>query len=368
MSPLVVGLAYLLPLSTLLALLVTGLVRHYALRSGILDHPNARSSHRVPTPRGGGLAIVLVVLGGTAALAALGQASSELAKAILVGGALVAGVGWLDDRRSLSPGIRALVQTVAAVWALASLGGLPQLAVGGWVIQLGPWGSVLGVVGTVWMINLYNFMDGIDGLAGLEAVMVAFLGGLFALAHSDTGLALVAWLVGGAALGFLLWNWPPAKVFMGDVGSSFLGYAFAVLAIAGEMAGSVPILVWWILLAVFLVDATLTLARRVLSGERWYEAHRSHVYQLATQVGHSHKRVTVTVLVINLLLSAVATVLWRWPAKGLWVVIPTVVLLAAGHTKLYHLYMHKSFVPTSVGVEAGPLDEERRRPRRGANR
>lgn len=314
---------------------LTGLVRRYTFRRGILDIPNARSSHLVATPRGGGLAMVVVFLASLLLLALQGAVGAKTAVALIGGGLLVAGVGWLDDRRGLPPGTRAVVQGLAALWALGWLGGLPSLDLGVTRLFLGPVGFLLGLVGIVWCINLYNFMDGIDGLAGAEAVTVAGMAalllagkkaGLFpaagatGIAAEAAGIALVGALLVPAAAGFLAWNWPPAKIFMGDVGSGFLGFTFGTLAVASENSGALPLVVWVLLLGVFVVDATATLLRRIRRGERWTEAHRTHAYQLAVQARWTHKQATLAVLGINLLLGLAAAAACLWPRALLLVV------------------------------------------------
>ncbi len=199
-----------------------------------------------------------------------------------------------------------MVHTFAAIWAVWCLGGFQSFDLGVTVVPLGMVGSVLAVVGIMWLINLYNFMDGIDGLAGGEAVSVALVGGVLLSFVGATGIALAVFSLAAAVAGFLVLNWPPAKIFMGDVGSGLLGYAFAVLALASDRTGAVPLVVWILLLGVFIVDATATLIRRVMNGERWYEAHRSHAYQRAVQAGYSHRTVTIAVLALNGLLALAA--------------------------------------------------------------
>lgn len=307
---------------------LTGAVRRYALRRGILDVPNARSSHAVTTPRGGGFAIVVVLVASLIVSALRGLVSIEIAAAICGGGLVVAAVGWLDDRHGLPAVLRAVVQGLAALWALYWLGGLPSLSLGVTRLPLGPVGFVLGVVGIVWSVNLYNFMDGIDGLAGTEAITAAGMAalliggtrvgllanpGMTGTAPGAASIALVSSLLVPASAGFLVWNWPPARIFMGDVGSGFLGFTFGVLAVASENSGALPLLVWVLLLGVFVVDATATLLRRISRRERWTEAHRTHAYQLAVQAGYTHKRVTVAVLGVNIMLGAAAIVACVWP-------------------------------------------------------
>lgn len=317
--------ALLVPAALVLTALLTGAVRAYALRSDLIDVPNERSSHDRPTPRGGGIAFAGVFLAAVLGLTAAGSLPFATGAALLGGGLLVAGVGWLDDRRSLSSRTRAAVHFLAAFWALAWLGGIPTLSLGAVQVELGPAGYLLGALGVVWLINLYNFMDGIDGLAGGEAVLVGGLAGALLWLGADPTLAGITWLLAASAAGFLLWNWAPARIFMGDVGSGFLGYTFAVLAVASEQRGTLPLLVWCLLLAVFLVDATATLARRLAQGERWYEAHRSHAYQRAVQAGHPHARVVLVVAALDLALGGLA-----WAAVREPVLLPAALVVAAG--------------------------------------
>ncbi len=296
------------------SLSVTNVVRRYALRHSLIDIPNTRSSHSEPTPRGGGLAIVMTWFLVLVILTALERLDQWVGLALLGGGALVAGIGWLDDRRGMPAGLRAATHMLAAVWAVWCLGGFRSLDVGIGSISLGMAGSILAVIGIVWLVNLYNFMDGIDGIAAGEAVSVALVGGVLLAFAGVDGPALVVFALAGAAAGFLVLNWPPAKIFMGDVGSGLLGYAFGVLALASERAGAIPLLVWMILLGVFIVDATATVIHRFWKGEQWYQAHRSHAYQRAVQAGYSHRTVTIAVLSLNGALALVAVGASLYPA------------------------------------------------------
>jgi Fuc2NAc and GlcNAc transferase len=287
------------------ALALTGLARRIAVARSLLDVPNERSSHTSPTPKGGGLAIVVVVLSGVAILRLTGTLGRGESWAILGGGTLVAVVGWLDDRRDLSASTRLTAHVAAAAWALWWLGGMPFLTTGHDVHSLGMFGTILGWFAIVWATNVTNFMDGIDGLAAGEVVTVTLTAALL-LAEVSPPLAAAAALTGGAALGFLPWNWRPARIFMGDTGSGFLGFVLAVLAIASERAGALPALAWIVLYGVFATDATVTLLRRAWRGDRWYSAHRSHAYQRAVQAGWSHARVTTAVLLVNVGLGLLA--------------------------------------------------------------
>jgi Fuc2NAc and GlcNAc transferase len=321
-----------------LAWLLTALLRRYALRRSLMDVPNARSSHSVPTPRGGGVAIVLAFLGGLtlAFLLGLGIVSS-LYWALLGAGAGIALLGFLDDHGHIAARWRLLGHFAAAVWALYWLGGLPPLAVFGGQLDLGWLGHVLAAFYLVWLLNLYNFMDGIDGIASVEAICVS-LGGVlvYLLVASPQAPGMGGWLVplllAAAVAGFLVWNFPPARIFMGDAGSGFIGIVLGVLSI--QAAATQPALLWcWlILLGVFVVDATLTLLRRLLRGEKVYEAHRSHAYQFAAREHGRHLPVTLAVLAVNLLWLipvAVAVALgWLDGALGLLIAYIPLLLLA----------------------------------------
>ena len=308
---------------------LTGAVRRYALAAGVLDIPGHRSSHAVPVPRGGGMAIVAVFLAGTLLLAALGVVDWPVAAALAGGGALVAWVGWKDDHGGLAARWRALAHFAAAGWAVWWLGGLPSLRLGTVDAPLGLFGAVLAVFGVVWAVNFYNFMDGIDGIAAGEALTAGAAGGAMLWAAGSPGLAALALLVAAASAGFLAWNWSPARIFMGDVGSGVLGFVFAVLALASERAGAVPLVAWVLLLGVFVFDATVTLARRVARRERFYEAHRSHAYQRAVQAGWPHARVTSAVLAVNAGLAALAALGWLRPALLVPAFLAGAALLAA---------------------------------------
>jgi len=281
--------------------LLTGAVRRLALSQGVLDLPNERSSHSKATPRGGGVSLVLTITGASIALALVGALQKGLLLALL-GGIAVAAVGFVDDRRAVAPSIRLVVHVAAGVLAVAALGGLPPLRIGTEIVDLGWAGHSLAVLGIVWALNLFNFMDGIDGIAASEAVFVTLAGALLGLRQGgNTDLSSLGLVLAAACAGFLLWNWPPAKIFMGDVGSGYLGYVIAVLALASTRDNPIALWVWLILGGVFFVDATVTLVRRVIRGEPIHQAHRSHAYQWLARRWASHAKVTCAVLMVNVL-------------------------------------------------------------------
>jgi len=316
---------------------LTGFVRRYSLSRQMMDVPNDRSLHEVPTPRGGGLSFVVVFLAAVAGLAVAGLVPGHLALALGPGGALVALTGWLDDRGHLPVRLRLAVQFLAAAVAVAALGGFDSLDLGWYTITMGMAGPILAAVGIVWMLNLYNFMDGIDGIAGVEAVTTAAFAGLFLAWKGAPGLAALCAVLAAAAAGFLLWNWPPAKIFMGDVGSGFLGYVFAVMALASEKAGAVPVLAWVLLLGVFVLDTTVTLFLRLRRGETIWQAHRSHYFQRAVQAGLSHRSVTVWTGLLNLCLGALAALAVFRPGLLLPAVASGGLLLAAAGMRIIRM-------------------------------
>lgn len=282
----------------------TGLVSGFATRTlipilrrrNLLDHPNERSSHVVPTLRGGGIAPVGAVLLAWVALGLGGWAPPAII-AIVLGTLLLAGVCWRDDLHGLPAATRLAAQAGAVAIGLAAV---PHNLLPRWVDPA----ASLAAVGILWLwwVNLFNFMDGIDGLAGSEAAAIG--GGILAIAALGGGIdptaALLAAAILGAALGFLIWNWAPARVFLGDVGSAPLGYLTGFLLIVAAARGS-----WMVALILplyFLVDATVTLARRLLRGERIWQPHRQHYYQQAVRGGLSHAAVVKRVIAADIVL------------------------------------------------------------------
>lgn len=299
-----------LVVATAVAAALTGWVGAWLRRKAILDHPNERSSHSAPTPRGGGWGIMLTLLPGWAVIALLFKADVGV-WVILGGAAALMAVSWIDDRRTLPPAPRFLSQI--AVVAL----GLSALPADGLVFQglLPFWvDRLVAAVGWLWFVNLFNFMDGIDGLAGSEAATigggVALVG---ALAGLDPALGLYGLAAAGAALGFLVWNWHPAKLFMGDVGSVPLGFALGWLLLSLAALGHWPAAL--LIPAYFLTDATFTLLRRLTEGKKVWQAHREHFYQKAAQRGRNHAQVVRLVLGLNAVLVALAALSpWLgWP-------------------------------------------------------
>lgn len=285
----------------ILSLLLTDGVRYYALRYNLIDHPNQRSSHRIPTPRGGGIAIVLSFFLALTDLWLNHLVSTSLFYA-LIGGVVIAISGLCDDFYSIKARIRLMIQFATAMFALYILGGLPTLDFGTWQFHLSFFGTLIGIISIVWLINLYNFMDGIDGLAGSEGFFVSLSAGAMTWIIHYHDIAVVFFLLAASILGFTVLNWQPAKIFLGDVGSSFLGYTLAILGIYCIKQTPLSISFWLILLAVFICDASFTVIQRTLSGKTWYLAHREHAYQLLSMDGASHRKITLLILIYNLLI------------------------------------------------------------------
>lgn len=292
---------WLIPAVAGLSFVLTACLRRYALSRSLMDIPNQRSSHSVPTPRGGGVAIVLVFILALLVLFQVGLIGQGALIALMGAGGITAVVGFLDDHGHVAARWRLLAHFFAATWGVYWIGGLPPVMIGGFSIQLGWLGHLVAVIYLVWMLNLYNFMDGIDGIAGVEAVTIGLGAGLL---YWVIGLPELAWppiLLAICAGGFLCWNFPPAKIFMGDAGSGFLGIILGVLSLQAAWVEPGLLWAWLILLGVFIVDATFTLLRRLLRGDKVYEAHRSHAYQFASRRVGSHLPVTSVVGLINLL-------------------------------------------------------------------
>jgi Fuc2NAc and GlcNAc transferase len=223
-----------------------------------------------------------------------------------VGMVVLGVVGWADDRHSLKARLRLAVHLAVAAWTAYMLGGLPALRFGSDSIALGAIGYGIAVLGVVWSINLFNFMDGIDGLAASQAVLIFSAMAVLLSVKGDYSLATIAAILAASSGGFLAWNWPPAKIFLGDVGSAAIGYLIAAMALASENRGSVPLLAVVIIYGVFIVDASVTLIRRLVRGSRLAHAHRDHAYQRLTRAWGSHKRVTVSTAALTAVLAVVA--------------------------------------------------------------
>jgi Fuc2NAc and GlcNAc transferase len=283
----------LLLLTFFFSLTFTFAVRYFANKKELLDHPNERSSHTMPTPKGGGLAIMSAFYGALCCLYFLTQIDAKLFFALLSALPVII-VSLIDDLYPLSARIRLGVQLLSAAAALYFLGGIDSIDLALFSLH-GVWLNLIALIGIIWMTNLYNFLDGIDGYAGAEALFA----GLAAYLLFGNSPAL---FIAAAAAGFLLFNWHKASIFMGDVGSAPLGFIFAVFILYD--AGTPHFLGWLMLLSLFWFDATLTLFRRAKRGEKLSQPHKKHAYQRLNQAGFAHDKVVLLAMGINLLIFA----------------------------------------------------------------
>lgn len=292
-------------LTGLAAFSITGILRLYAIAKSVMDIPNHRSSHTKPTPRGGGLGIVLA-FGCALALLKSAQLIDSSVVALMGATLLVAGIGFCDDHTHVPARWRFLTHSVAALLILIVMGGFPLVLLASpldgilrrGLIDLSWPGYLFGTLWLVWFLNLFNFMDGTDGIAASESLFMSMVLAGYAY-YLDGSLFYICLSLSAASLGFLLWNWPKAKIFMGDVGSGFLGLWIGVLILMAAQQAAVLLYCGLILFGIFLVDATYTLGVRFMSGQKWYDAHCSHAYQRAAKQ-HGHLRVLLACWLINL--------------------------------------------------------------------
>lgn len=297
--------------------LLTELIQRYLLKNNLIDTPNERSSHTTPTPRGGGLSIVITFL---TAVTFIDFFTSDITIAIIGSGTVIAIIGFWDDHNHIAAKWRLLAHFAASFWILYWLGGIPKIQIFTYSIDAGIFGLILVAFLLVWLLNLFNFMDGIDGIAASEAIFISCGGAFFSWLNGLNGLLFISLALASSTIGFLILNWPPAKIFLGDVGSGFLGLMLGIIAYANIIEDGV-VWVWLILFAVFLVDSGITLIRRIINGDKWYNAHCSHAYQHAAR-RWGHKRVTLSVIIINLFwLFPLAVISHFQPNFGLWIML-----------------------------------------------
>ena len=320
---------FIVPLYLLCVLTTYGAIE-LAQRTAMLALPTQRSSHTEAIPVGGGIAIVLAY-GLGLILLAWQQRLATLELLALCASLPVAVAGFIDDRRDLHHRLRLAIQASGVFVALLCLGSVPALSMGPVLLGSTLLTFILTPLCMIWLTNLYNFMDGIDGLAGTQTAFVSLVAGFMLARAGDTSLALLCLFLFAGSVGFTVWNWSPARIFMGDVGSGFAGMSLGLIALLSHYHGSMSLWSWFILLAVFVVDATVTLSRRVLRGQPWAYAHRQHAYQHMAKNGNSHKTVVLAVLLINsLFLLPLAIFAGKHPEYGVYFtilgVIPLLVL------------------------------------------
>ncbi len=267
-----------------------------------MDIPNERSSHKTPTPRGGGIAFVATSLIGFLLLLLNASLNKTDLFALCCAGVIVAIAGHLDDRQKISGAtVRLVLHAISAIILIVGVGIPSKLTLFDQTVNTGIVGSILGVIYLVWLLNLFNFMDGTDGIAASEAIFVCTAGAFLSYyVLSDANHSAAAIILAASTFGFMLYNWSPAKIFMGDVGSGYLGVVIGGLSLIAANQDPDLLWVWIILLAVFVSDATVTLIRRLLRKQKPHVAHRSHAYQHLAIRLNSHAKVAVLVLAVNI--------------------------------------------------------------------
>jgi len=280
-------------------------IRHligYLISKDIVDRPNDRTLHQGAVPRGGGLIIVVGLLSVLAWLAM--TSNRQVLFGCLTGVILAwAALSWWDDKYDLSAGFRLLVQLSICIFTVAALGWVNRV----YTLDLAWLGPILSVIGLLWMANLYNFMDGLDGLAASQTIVASISLAFWFFVYGDNQLALICVVVAASSYGFLLWNWSPAKIFMGDVGSISLGGFFGCVFIFGVTRYDISIISFFALFAVFISDATVTILMRCLRREKIWQAHRQHFYQRLANAGYPHSKIALGSLLLMVISSFFAT-------------------------------------------------------------
>ncbi len=314
---------FIFVLLTILAYAGVHWIRRLAVQRHILDHPNERSSHSVPTPRGGGLAIVGLVIGFVIAFGIV-RGFDRQSVAYIVGGVLVAWLGWRDDVHHLSTRMRFGVQSLVVMIAILGIGYFHSVTIpllGEW--QLGWFGIPVTFLWILGLINAYNFMDGLDGFAGGVA-LAAGLGWMLLSSFGGLKNPLAFWMalaIAAGSLGFLGHNWPPARIFMGDVCSTFLGFSFAVLPLLSAEKGGDSLMFGTAILWTFIMDAGLTFLRRLMKREDVFAAHRTHLYQRLVISGIRPAAVSMLFILLTLI-GAALSLAW---ARGVHSVAPLII-------------------------------------------
>ncbi len=321
-------LAILLLVAAITSAGVIRLLISSRFKQNLLDQPNERSLHDKPKPRIGGLGICAGLLLAFIVMPLIGL-TLPATLAYLAGAALIVLlISFIDDLKPLSAGLRIPFHFLAAIVLIAAGFSLGNISVGGLILELPlSVGMIVSVLYVVWMINLYNFMDGMDGFAGGMTVIGFGTLALAAVSGGSTFLAAVSACVAGAALGFLFYNFPPARVFMGDTGASTLGYFAAGLSLWADREGVIPLWISVLVFSPFIVDATVTLIRRAWRRERVWVAHRSHYYQRLVQAGWGHRRTVFAEYLVmvacggSALLALKLAPIGQWAIITLWIIV-----------------------------------------------
>lgn len=322
----------------LLAFFLTFCLRKYALAKNIIDNPNERSSHTIPTPRGGGVAIVVSYSVALLTVLYFGETDVLEILSLLGAGLAIAFLGFLDDHGHINALVRLLIHFIVSIAVVIVLGGFSEIQIFNGV-RLGFIANIIAVLFLVWLLNLYNFMDGINGIASVQAITSTItISCLYLLSEANLNINILI-LLASCTMGFLLWNFPKAKIFMGDAGSGFLGITLGILALLALKQSTLLFCVWLICLGVFIVDATFTLILRITKGYKIYDAHRSHAYQIASRKYNSHVIITSTVAVIN--------IFWLFPIAYYIVYTQTI------YPELFVLIAYMPLILIAIYLKAG---------------
>lgn len=292
-----------------LFLLSVGLTRyyiHHAWQKHWVAVPNARSTHIKPVPDGAGLVFVGIWWIGNTLLVLTGHLPLHIASVLLPATLLVAITGFLDDRHNISARLRLVIYCLASLLCIIALGGLSQITLGHFLLKLSFFGSVIALLAVLWYINLFNFMDGLDGLTAVESLFIFGVGGFLLAQAGAYALSLTTWALASCVAGFWVWNTPPAKVFMGDVGSTTLGFLVMAIALLGEKYYGVPLVLWCLLSGTFITDATLTLLRRLFARDPILRPHRLHAFQRLHKAGFHQTQILKLFSIVNTILSLLA--------------------------------------------------------------
>lgn len=281
----------------LMSVLLVFWYRKLALKMGIMDEPNHRTSHQHNTPRGGGVIFVLLWLSAVVLTYFSKITAYETMRVLVIPTLLVAFVSFVDDYFKIRRRYRLISHFIAASLVLYLM-----------TAQMSFVGSTLGLLTLfiltfyiVWSVNLFNFMDGLDGLASVQSIFIFFTSGCLLYIKGQNDLAFLSCLLSFSVLGFLVWNWPSAEIFMGDVGSTSLGLIYAIFTILSAKRAALPIIIYLMLALPFIFDATMTLMRRAFAGAKWYEAHNQHAFQRLYHAGWSHKKVLCGLISLNIM-------------------------------------------------------------------
>lgn len=292
-----------------LSLMLVRIYCIYAQKQGLLVVPNKRSSHQDLVPAGGGIVFVVGWILTICVSFVNNWCSLKELLIFIPGTLMVSIIGYWDDHKELTAKKRLIAQVLASILCVAVIGKIPALHLfGRSSIYLGNFGIILTLLGLVWSTNLYNFMDGLDGIAAIEGLFVFGVGGLLFWQVNAIKMALLVWTLIPIIAGFLVWNWPKAKIFMGDVGSYCLGFLVALFSLLGDLWYNIPVTFWFIIYGVFWFDATITVIRRFLRGENLAVAHREFAFQRLQRTGLSHVQVLYRLVIVNTMLTAI--VIW----------------------------------------------------------